>query len=71
VSLLSADCEVTRLGRDLDRLCRLVSLKPFLDWGTFDGTGLAVVLELRAFPLRADLIVSLVEPTAGGGEEKP
>ena len=55
VSLLSVDeGDVTRFG--LDRLREVVSLKDFLCC-TFSGLGLAAALELRAFPLRTDLIV--------------
>jgi hypothetical protein len=71
VSLLSVDGDVIRLGRDLDRLCRLVSLGLLLCCDTLDGLGLAVELGLRAFPLRVDLMVFLVEPAKGAGEGKP
>jgi hypothetical protein len=71
VSLLSADCEVIRLGRDLDRRCRLHSPKFFFCCGTWDGTGLAVVLEPRTLLLRTGLIVFQVEPATGGGDGNP
>lgn len=71
VSLLSLEGEVTRLGRDLGLLCRLVSLRLFLACVTWDGMGLAVQLEFTAFPLRTGLIVSQEEPTTGDGGGKP
>lgn len=71
VSLLSADCEVTRLGRDFDRRCRLASFTLFPCWGTCDGAALAVVLEPMGFPMRECLIVFQVEPATGGGEGNP
>lgn len=71
VSLLSVDDgEVIKLGRDLERLCKLTSLKLFLCCGTLDGLGLAA--ELREFPLRTDLIVLQAgAPATGGGKGKP
>jgi hypothetical protein len=71
VSLLSVEEGDRRLGRDLDRLCTLASLKLFLCCGTFEGLGLAAILELREFPLRTDLIVSRVAAPATGGDGKP
>lgn len=72
VSLLSVDeGDVIKLGLDLERLCKLASLKLFLCCGTLDGLGLAP--ELREFPLRTDLIVHAVRVAgpATGGDGKP
>lgn len=74
VSLLSVDeGDVIRLGRALERLCRLAlaSLRLFLCCGTLDGLGLVATLALRALPLRTDLIVLRVAEPAPGGEGKP
>jgi hypothetical protein len=49
---------------DLDRLRALVSLKDFL-WWMVDGLGLTSALELRAFPLRVDLILLSRRPRSG------
>jgi hypothetical protein len=75
VSLLSVEAgDVIKLGLDLERLRRLVSLKLFLCCGTLDGLGLTpVALGLKEFPLRTELIVGLlrVAASATGWDENP
>ena len=55
VILLSVD-EGDAVSVGFDRLRELVSFSDFLCC-TFSGLGLAAALELRAFPLRTDLMV--------------
>jgi len=72
--LPSVDEGDIKLGRDLERLCRLtlasLELLRCLS-GTLDGLGLAATFALKEFTLRVGLIVLRVAEPASGVDGKP